>query len=154
MAYLGNMQQFASDYEAILFLQANVKNQPVILEAAKGDSKYEAYSRVSTNTGLPTLVGWSHHEAQVRAGADKEFWKHLDERVQAAKRIYESPDFESVRDLIDKYEIQYIFVGALERRDYDQAGLAKFASACTEVFRSGDTQIYMVPQSTEKAIDK
>ncbi len=154
MAYLGEIRLFASDYEAILFLQANVKNQPVILEAAKGDSKYEAYSRVSTNTGLLTLVGWSHHEAQVRAGGDKEFWKYLDERVQAAKRIYESPDFESVRDLIDKYEIQYIFVGALERRDYDQAGLAKFASACTEVFRSGDTQIYMVPQSTEKAIDK
>ncbi len=154
MAYLGDLRPFASDYEAILFLQANVKSQPVILEAAKGDSKYEAYSRVSTNTGLPTLVGWSHHEAQVRAGADKEFWKRLDERVKAAKRIYESPDFGSVRNLIDKYEIQYIFVGALERNDYNQAGLAKFASACTEVFRSGDTQIYMVPQTTEEATAK
>ena len=149
MAYLGDIDPFKSDYEAILFLQKNVKDQPVILEAIKQDSKYEVYSRVSTNTGLPTLVGWSHHEAQWRAGGDKEFWKNIDERVRDAKQIYESPDFESVRELIDKYKIEYIFVGTLERRDYDQAGLAKFADACTEVFRSGDTRIYLIPQTTE-----
>lgn len=151
MVYLSKIPPFASDYEAIRFLQANVKGQPVILEAVKGDSKYDAYSRVATNTGLPTLLGWTHHEAQWRSGGDKNFWKHVSERVQAVKQIYDSLDLNSVRELIDHYKIQYIFVGALEHNDYNEAGLEKFATTCREIFRSGNTHVYLVPQTGKEA---
>jgi YYY domain-containing protein len=154
MAYLRDIRPFVSDYEGIRFIQQHVKGQPVILEAVKLDSKYEAYSRVSTNTGLPTLVGWSHHENQWRGDKidDTPFWDVISSRVEAAKQIYNSHDYSAVANLIDKYNIRLIFVGALERHDYDAAGLAKFADACKEVFRSGETRIYLTPEATSRDI--
>jgi len=43
-----------------LWINKNIKGQPTILEA-QGDS-YTDYGRVSVNTGLPTVMGWTVHE--------------------------------------------------------------------------------------------
>src|SRR3989344_4705981 len=51
--YLKNL--YPSDYDAIVWINKNIKNQPVILEA-QGDS-YTDFARVSANTGLPTVLG-------------------------------------------------------------------------------------------------
>ncbi len=64
MAYLGIRAQFKDDYQVLKWAKENIKGQPTVLEAVGGP--YTAYSRFSTNTGLPTLVGWGHHEAQQR----------------------------------------------------------------------------------------
>ncbi|MDO8620949.1 MAG: DUF2298 domain-containing protein [Candidatus Levybacteria bacterium] len=57
-SYLDSL--YSNDYLAIQWINKNIKGQPVILEA-QGDS-YTDYARISANTGLPTVLGWTVHE--------------------------------------------------------------------------------------------
>jgi YYY domain-containing protein len=139
MQYLGRLPEFADDYAVIRWIQQNVKGQPTILEAT-GDA-YSAYSRIATDTGLITLVGWGHHEMQWRG--DK-IWPEILEREKAIKTIYNSLDPNEAIPLIKKYDIQYIFVGSLERKDFDAKGLEKFNSFATPVYQHGSSILYKV----------
>ncbi|MBR5356403.1 MAG: hypothetical protein IK121_05740, partial [Lachnospiraceae bacterium] len=54
-----------------------------------------------------------------------------DERKEAIKTIYTSKDITLVKELISKYNIEYIYVGALERETYEsvnQSGLLRLGS--------------------------
>jgi uncharacterized membrane protein len=99
------------DYKAINWLNENIKGTPVILEA-HGDS-YTDYGRVSVFTGLPTVLGWYVHEWLWRGDTDI-----VNGRVADIETIYTSTDQEVVQALIDEYEIEYIYVGKLERIKY------------------------------------
>lgn len=105
-------EEMPQDYHATNWLNENVIGSPVVLEA-NGDS-YSDYQRVSVITGLPTVLGWHTHEW---------LWKSdpglLDIRSADIESIYTSDDEELVRKLIDKYQIEYIYVGHLERIKYD-----------------------------------
>jgi len=70
------------DYEAIEWLNKNVKGTPVILEAPGDSFKWE--SCVSANTGLPTLLGWEGHERQWRPNQLQE----IAQRKQDVNKIY------------------------------------------------------------------
>lgn len=105
-------ESFSSDYEAITWLNENVKGQPVVLEA-NGDS-YTGYERVSVATGLPTVLGWYVHEWLWRGDTDAE-----NARAADVERIYTSTDRAEVEELIDKYDISYIYIGTLEREKYE-----------------------------------
>ena len=48
------------DFEATNWINENIEGRPVLLEA-NGNS-YTYYERVSTITGLPTILGWRTHE--------------------------------------------------------------------------------------------
>src|SRR4030042_6783858 len=111
--------QYPDDLKAIEWLRSNVKcspstggklcnNSPVIVEA-NGDS-YTDYARVSANTGLPTIVGWPVHEWLWRGSYD-EAGKGIPEVVT----IYESKDEAETRNILKKYNAEYIFLGTLER---------------------------------------
>jgi len=104
--------EMPDDYLAIVWLNEHVTGMPVILEA-NGDS-YTDYQRVSVMTGLPTLLGWHTHEW---------LWKSdpaiLDYRATEIQTIYTSADEAEIRKLIDKYKIQYIYVGKLEREKFE-----------------------------------
>ncbi|WP_281532721.1 DUF2298 domain-containing protein [Anaerocolumna aminovalerica] len=100
------------DYRAINWLNNNIKGTPVILEA-HGDS-YTDYGRVSVFTGLPTVLGWYVHEWLWRGDTDI-----VNKRAADIETIYTSTDQELVQTLIDKYEIEYIYVGKLERVKYN-----------------------------------
>ena len=41
-------------------------------------------------------------------------------------------DFASIRPLLDKYRVQYIYIGSLERIYYGDDGVAKFAEAAAD----------------------
>lgn len=64
------MQRYRpADYAAIQWLQENVEGSPFILEAPGGS--YSQYGRVSSQTGLPTVLGWDFHEQQWRGNYDE-----------------------------------------------------------------------------------
>ncbi|MDF2944465.1 MAG: putative rane protein [Herbinix sp.] len=94
------------------WLNENITGTPVVLEA-NGDS-YTDYQRISVITGLPTVLGWHTHEW---------LWKSdvtlLDERAADIQQIYSSTDEAEVRDLLDKYQVSYIYVGKLEEEKYE-----------------------------------
>jgi len=127
-------EQEADDYLAIDWLRNNVEGRPVILEAV-GES-YTTYARVSTFTGLPTVLGWRVHQWLWRGSFDIP-----GQRTEEVRTIYEQPDLLSSQQLIQNFNLKYVFVGSKEREAYqflDESGLSDLGQ---EVFRAGDTYI-------------
>jgi len=109
------------DYEAIQWINRNVKGQPVILETP-GEA-YQFSSYVSTMTGLPTVVGWVTHEVMWRGS-----WDEVAGRDTDVDNIYESPDGDKALALLRKYNVEYVYVGKLEKDKYPAESLQKFSS--------------------------
>jgi uncharacterized membrane protein len=132
------------DYEAIRWMQENVKGSPVIVEANLRDL-YRWGSRYSIYTGLPGVVGWEWHQQQQRA-VNPGAW--VSQRIQEVDNFYNTTDLQAALDFLRKYNVGYIIVGQQERGHYPGPGLEKFEAAngafWRDVFRTGDTVIYEV----------
>ncbi len=134
-AYLNSL--YPSDYSAIKWLNKYVKGQPVILEA-QGDS-YTDYARVSSNTGLPTVLGWTVHEWLWRGTYDVPA-----PRIAEVKTMYESKNKEEVHDLLKKYKVEYVFLGTMEYQKYPLLNEANFSELGTLIFKQDSTKIYKI----------
>ena len=110
-SFLSN--DFTEDVAGIKWLKKNVKGSPVVLEA-NGDS-YSGYERVSAMTGLPTVLGWYVHEWLWRDDT-----ADLNEKSADIESIYTSLDEEYVKELLEEYDVSYIFVGSKEREKYGE----------------------------------
>lgn len=128
---------YPDDYQAILWLRKNIKNQPVILEAV-GES-YTDFARVSANTGLPTVLGWPVHEWLWRGSYDEP-----GQRREEVRKIYELKDEEETKKLLDKYQVEYVFLGSLENRGYKNLNEEKFNRLGKIVFQQGKTAIHQI----------
>ena len=128
---------YPSDYKAIIWLNKNIKEQPVILEA-QGDS-YTDYARISSNTGLPTVLGWTVHEWLWRGTYDIPA-----PRIADVTTLYETPSIEKARSLIKKYNVSLVFVGTLERQKYPNFNEEKFKKLGKLIYQNGDTRIYKI----------
>jgi len=137
-AYLAESE--ADDYAAIQWLNGNVNGTPVILETpGKGGSSYVYEGRVSALTGLPTLLGWAGHEGQWRGSYEVQSAREPD--IDA---IYNTLDAQTALTLLDKYDISYVYVGPLERSEYDPRGLEKFERLMDIVYQNEGVTIYKV----------
>jgi YYY domain-containing protein len=127
-------REHPDDFAAIAWMRENVKGLPVILEAS--GNPYSYYARFSSNTGLPTVMGWANHEG---------LWRNHEKSVQArladVKRLYSDASLESVHDLLERHRVRYVVVGELERKDHSDAGLAKFTTL-NVAFQQGNTIVY------------
>ncbi len=56
-------------------------------------------------------------------------------------------DARVARALLDKYEVQCVYVGRVERSRYDEGGLAKFRDFMVPVFQNEAVAIYRMPQA-------
>jgi uncharacterized membrane protein len=128
---------YPDDYQGILWLKKNIQDQPVIVEAV-GES-YTDFARVSANTGLPTILGWRVHEWLWRGSFDE-----AGKRTEEVKEIYEGNDLSKTRQLLSQYQVQFIFVGSLERQTYSQLKEDKFLKLGKIVFSSGETKIHQI----------
>jgi len=135
LAYVHDRQP--AEYEAIVWLQSNVRNAPVILEAVGND--YTEYGRISGSTGLPTLLEWPGHELQWRGSSGP-----LTGRQEAVAEIYKTQDTEQAKKLLAQYDVGYVYVGQRERQEYGEAGLAKFGTFMERVFEKDGVVIYRV----------
>jgi YYY domain-containing protein len=135
-AYLAQGQ--ADDYAAIAWLNENVEDAPVILEKpGTGGSSYVYEGRVSALTGLPTLLGWAGHEGQWRGSYDVQRAREPD-----IETIYASLDVDRARELLEAYDVEYVYVGPLERSAYDPRALEKFARFMNVVYENEGVTIY------------
>lgn len=128
--------QYPTDAKAITWINENIQGQPVILEA-QGDS-YTDYARVSANTGLPTVLGWPVHEWLWRGTYDV-----ASPRIADIQTMYESPDINTTKDLLKKYNVSYIFIGDLERKKY-HLNEDKFTELGNIIYRNNTTLIYQL----------
>jgi len=128
---------YPNDYSAILWINKTIKGQPVILEA-QGDS-YTDYARVSANTGLPTVLGWTVHEWLWRVSYDVP-----SPRIEDVRLLYETGDLAKTKELIKKYKISFVFVGNLEREKYKNLNEEKFKNLGKIIYQNSPTRIYQL----------
>ncbi|MFZ5916601.1 MAG: DUF2298 domain-containing protein [Chloroflexota bacterium] len=131
------------DAEAIRWLQENVVGTPVLAEAALGYYR-EHGGRVASYTGLPTLKG-HHQDGEQRWGSQ------TGPRSRDAESFFNGTNIPQTKQIIEKLDIRYIYIGQLERNYYRAEGLAKFDQMAREgylrvVFRNQGTTIYQVGQ--------
>ena len=108
----------------------------VVAEAVGGG--YTSYGQISEYTGLPTVLNWPDHESQWgRTGAD------LGTRQDDIKTLYSTPSWQIALAMINHYNIQYIYIGDLERSTY-QVQEDKFRAHLTQIFHQGNVTIYEV----------
>lgn len=132
------------DYQAIRWLQENVKGSPVIVEANLRNL-YRWGSRMTIYTGLPGVVGWEWHQQQQRAVVPGSW---VSNRIAEVDAFYLTTDLQEAANFLRKYQVRYIIVGQQERGHYAGPGLEKFADLngflWQEVYRDRDTVIYAV----------
>lgn len=135
------------DREAIEWLRENVDGSPVILEG--NAPLYHWASRVSSYTGLPTIIGWDWHQKQQRSIIDGSI---IDHRIDAVRAIYNTRDANDALTMLKRFRASYIYVGDVERTFYDAQGLAKFdamvrAGQLELVYQNERVKIYKVKGS-------
>jgi YYY domain-containing protein len=111
MEYMRELDR--GDYNAIRWMQENIEGTPLILEASDENSAYTYISRVSANTGLPTALGWTRHE--LFWGRDPE---EVRTRISDVNSIYRTGSIKKTLELINKYNVSYVYIGNLERQLY------------------------------------
>lgn len=99
------------DYEAIQWIKSNVNSSDVIVEFP-GNS-YTTSSRISVFTGNPTVLGWYAHEWIWRA-ENYQPPKEQFERYRDVKDLYSCNDSETIKEIIKKYNISYVYIGNIE----------------------------------------
>jgi len=129
LAYLNDSHP--GDAGAITYLRT-LQSDERIVEAEGGDYTY--YSRVSSFTGIPAVIGMPFHEYMWRG--DDTGW--YSSRLADIQSIYEKP--ETTSQLMKKYNATLLYIGDAERERYkvniSQKGLEKIYSADgTEIYR-------------------
>lgn len=132
-AYL--MNYAPDDYMAIQYLQTLPLG--VVAEAVGGS--YSEYGRVATHTGLPNVLNWPGHQGQWRGGYEEQ-----GTRGEDIARLYETTDWETAREILQRYNIRYVYLGPLEWRTY-AVYEDKFRAFLREIYRQGAVTIYEVP---------
>lgn len=120
------------DAASVKYLNTLPSGNMYIVEAVEGDFTY--YSRISSFTGIPTIIGQPFHEYLWRGESGG--W--YSERINDVKLIYENP--EKTLPLMKKYNATLLYVGDAERERYkvniSPAGLELVYSARgTEIYR-------------------
>ena len=103
---------------AIKFAQKNISVENVILESV---GEWDESGIISRSTGIPNIINWPGHQGQWRGHSEE-----IDERILAVETIYSSPDVEIRKQLLNKFNVSYVYVGINERRMYTPEQLSKF----------------------------
>jgi uncharacterized membrane protein len=109
----------------------------VVAEAVGGS--YTEYARVSEMSGLPTVIGWPGHESQWRGGEAEKGTREPDIAL-----LYKARQWDQASQILAKYHIRYVYLGALERSTYS-ANNSLFQKYLEPVFHNASVTIYEVP---------
>jgi uncharacterized membrane protein len=117
-----------------------IKNAPVgsVLLEASGDP-YSEFARISSNSGVPTVMGWANHEG---------LWRNNDPEVEGRKlrvrNFYSARDPHTAWDTIGKYRVTHVVVGNMERGAYPNADAVGTFPFLQPVLTTPDTTLYAV----------
>jgi uncharacterized membrane protein len=124
----------AADREAIQWMNDNLE-VGVVAEAVGGSYSY--FARASVHTGFPTVIGWPGHESQWRGG-----YQFHGTREEDVRTLFKSPDWEQTQQIMKTYNVQYVYVGELERMTYQPIFDEKFDAFMELVFQNDRVKIY------------
>ena len=129
-----------SEAKAIEWLNREAGPGARIVEAV-GPS-YTDYGRISAATGLPTILAWSNHERQWRGIIDD-----IDNRELDVRLIYETDQLVLAEQIIDRYGIEYVIIGARERNTYPKLYEEKFDTLGYKVLDLNGMTIYRIKRT-------
>ena len=111
------------NYGGINWVKENLydRQDAVVLEA--NGTSYTADNMVSAMTGVPTVLGWHTHEWLWRNDTED-----MNNKAAEIQTVYTSSDVETVREILDKYNVTHIFVGTNEWSKYNTINLATLSS--------------------------
>ncbi len=136
---LGWMKREApGDRDTIFWLRSHAVDGAVLAEAT--GNAYTDYGRIGAATGIPIVLGWENHEGLWRGGR---FLAETTARKDALRTIYSSEDSEAVFNLLHRYKVRYVFVGALEKRDFGPSAFPMRANF-HRAFAAGDAAVYEI----------
>ncbi len=143
----GNMREYDA---CIDWFNAEVEGSPVIMESH--GLSYTDYNMISAYTGLPTVCGWQTHEWLWRfhgvvnpetnileSDPENDVWQiYLTPRYTDIDTVYTSTDTNQIRSILDRYNVEYVICGDLEREAYgvDNVGII---STLGEIVFNDDT---------------
>lgn len=122
-----------ADAAAIAFLR-DLPGDHIIVEAEGGDYTY--YSRISSFTGIPAILGMPFHEYMWR-GEDG----NVGERMADLRTIYEQPS-QSI-DIARRYNATLLYVGADEQARYS---ISLPVDVLELIYDVEGVQIYRIPR--------
>ncbi len=131
------------DYAAVQWINENV-NEPSVIVEGVGYS-YTYYQRISATTGHATIMGWETHEWLWRSEAEFAKPEMIPERQTDVETLYTTTDKPTANAIIDKYDVDYIYVGECERYNGLQTwDVSKKGDAPEEyVYNSADGRYYL-----------
>jgi uncharacterized membrane protein len=133
-AYL--QQSHPEDAKAIAWMLANLHDNGPLVEAVGND--YDEYAaRVSTHTGIPSVLGWIGHEDQWRGGRTLHALRPDD-----IAELYRTTDWTRALEILDKYGIRYVYFGTLEANTYSKRGLDKFLAHMDVIYQTDQVIIF------------
>ena len=139
MAWMERNANYRSDYEAISWLRENVDGAPVIVEAV--GSHYNGWFWVSAYTGLPTIVGrWGQVPTWILNITEEE----ARDREMAAETIYTSTDTDRVKEVLNTYNVTYVYIGYREHNKYGANLSQNFSEYMDVAFENEGVTIYRV----------
>ncbi|KKT78840.1 MAG: YYY membrane protein [Candidatus Giovannonibacteria bacterium GW2011_GWB1_45_9b] len=149
---------YPNDYAAINWLDENVRERKVIIEAA-GDS-YKEFGRISVFSGMINPINWLTHEwgwhfkpegrVAINSKVPQESgWGKVAAVSGDVRQIYESNDPEETRILLEKYGAEFIYIGDLERKEYPNLSLEKFYKLGQIAFSSGNSKLFRLSFRTK-----
>ena len=114
------------EVSALKYAKQNISLEQGILESV---GEWDGSGFISRNTGIPNLVNWPGHESQWRNSEPAIY-----QRAADVETIYSTGNLTQAKLLLEKYEINFVYVGDLELNRYTSEQLEKFQSLGTLVF--------------------
>ena len=115
------------------------KKDFAILEV-HGDS-YTDFNVVSAQTGLPTIVGWPVHEWLWRGSYDI-----VQPKAEEVRFVYEATpkQLKKVKQILSKYNIQYIVVSQFEQQKYPSLNYHKFYKIGKPIYQKNKSFLFEI----------
>ncbi len=130
-----------AEVEAAEWLRANAPDDAVVLEAA--GTAYSDFAHVSAWTGIPTVIGWDQHEGLWRGDR-----LEVDSRIVDVDAIYQGLGMTETLQLLEKYNVRYVYVGRMEMEKYGPAVATRFSGFPLLFEVRGAVSVFGVPLST------
>lgn len=126
-----------SEVAAAEWLRRHAPGGAVLLEAP--GRAYSGDSRMSTWTGIPSVIGWTQHE---------ELWRESDPRIAARTAdidtAYRTDDSALRRAVLDRYGVTHVVAGDSERERYGPEVVERLGQDLPVVFTAGGTTVFSV----------
>jgi YYY domain-containing protein len=109
----------------------------IVIAEGLGDEYNPLAAGVATYSGSATVLGWAGHELQWRGPIGE-----IGARQGDLASLYRDAPVGNIRPILDRYSIQYVVVGEVERKTYGDGVASRFEGALPVAFQAGTTVIY------------